>query len=88
MQFEIEIVVNKFDRLAGAQVLKVHVAATQLDPRNTQRERLAGRFFDLRLRAGRNFEQLGQVKPTVLTEQHFAVRLVQLDISQVQHAAP
>ncbi len=44
LQFEVEFVVEEFDGLAGAQVLKVQIATGQFDVVHTQREGLGVRI--------------------------------------------
>ncbi|MNO59116.1 hypothetical protein D3C76_496960 [compost metagenome] len=87
LELQVHVVIQELDRLARALVLEMQVAFAELDTGDAQRERVAWRRVRLGL-AGRQLEQLGEVERTVLGEQHFAARLVELHRVQVQRTAP
>lgn len=87
LQFQVHVVVEELDRFARAHVLKMQVAAADLDAVDTQREGIAGGRVRFGF-AGWQLEQLGQVERAVLGEQHLVAGLVELDRLQVQRAFP
>src|SRR5471032_2985568 len=86
-QFKVEFVVEEFDRFAGTQVLKMHIAARQLDTVDAQRERLGVRVGRGRF-ARRQLEQLRQVQLAGFVEQQLSLGLIELHIGQVQGTSP
>jgi hypothetical protein len=86
-QLETEVVVKKFDRLAGPHILEMHHAAGQFDVVDTQREWLGVGIGGCRL-ARRHVEQAQQVELAVLGEEDFAFGFVQFDVGQMQRFGP